>query len=429
MSDAPADPPLPDSTGWPPFLRALRHRDFRRFFWGQGISLVGTWMQTVAESWLVYRLTGSTELLGAVAFCSVAPIALLAPLAGLAADRFEKRRILIAAQTFSMALAAALALLTFTGAVRVWMVLVLAALLGVANAFDLPARQAFFVELAGRGDLMNAIALNSSLFNAARVAGPAIAGLLVAAVGEGWCFALNAASYIAVIAGYAGMDARGSPVPGARTAAREFIAEGYRFCWNERPVRALLALIFAVCLTGTAYNALMPAVADRQLHAGAGGYGLLMAALGLGALGGALALAARPGAAGLARIAAWTGTGFGLAVACFALSRAFPLSLALIALAGFALMLMFGAVNTLLQVMAPDRLRGRVMAVYSMSFSAAAPLCSALSGWLAGRFGLAPVLAGGGALCALSGLAYNRARRAHADRARELIAASGLNSP
>ncbi len=419
MADAASTPPA--ATRWPPFLRALGYRDFRLFFIGQGISLVGTWMQTVAESWLVYRLTGSAALLGTVGFCGMAPIALLAPVAGLAADRLEKRKVLLATQTGSLLLALALAALTLTGTVKVWMILVLATLLGVANAFDLPVRQAFFVEMVGREDLINAIALNSSLFNAARVAGPALAGLLVAAVGEGWCFALNAASYLAVIAGYFRMTARGLPGPLADRTPGEFILEGFRFCWRERPIRALLALISAACLFGTAYNALMPVIADRVLHGGARGYGWLMAALGVGALGGALSLAVRAGLKGLGGVAAWTAAAFGLAVAAFALSTNFYLSLALVAGVGFGLMGLFGAVNTLLQTMAPDRLRGRVMAAYSMAFSAAVPLGALAAGALADRFGAPRVLAAGGLLTALSGLAFFRVLPSIRGPARDLI--------
>src|SRR6185369_8458953 len=246
-------------------VRALRHRNFRLFFFGQIISLVGTWMQTVALSWLVYRLTGSSALLGSVNFASQIPVFLLSPAGGLVADRHSRHRVVIATQSASMLLAFALAGLTLFNIMKVWEIFVLSALLGIVNAFDIPARQAFVVEMTSREDLINAIALNSSAFNGARIVGPAVAGILVAAVGEGWCFFANAVSYIAVIAGLLMMRvAPFRPRHGNSSALRHMI-EGFRFVADTAPIRTLLLLVGAVSLFGMPFSVLMPIFADRIL--------------------------------------------------------------------------------------------------------------------------------------------------------------------
>jgi MFS family permease len=281
--------------------RALRHRNYRLFFSGQLVSLCGTWMQSVAQSWLVYRLTGSAVLLGFVGFASQIPVFVLSPIAGLTADRLSRHRILLTAQCSSMVLALMLAALTLANAIEVWHVFVLASLLGVVNAFAIPAQSAFVVDMVGREDLMNAIALNSSIVNVARVIGPAIAGALIAAVGEGWCFLLNGLSYVAVIAGLMLMR-----LPRRSRAATEgsplaHIIEGFRYVAHTRPVRDLLLLLGISSLFGMPYVVLMPIFADRILHGGASGLGILMGASGVGALTAALALAARRELRGLGR--------------------------------------------------------------------------------------------------------------------------------
>ncbi len=268
-------------------MRALRHRNFQLFFSGQLISLIGTWMQNISQDWLVFRLTGSPLLLGLVAFVSQIPVFLLAPVAGIVADRYNRRRIIIATQTISMILALTLAGLTLFHVIRVWEIIVLATLLGVVNAFDIPARQAFLIDMVGREDLLNAIALNSSMFNGARIIGPAIAGLLVASIGEGWCFFANGVSYIAVIAGLllmqltrtAALQHSGSPI--------ENILEGFRFARHTAPVRALLSLVGLVSLAAMPYTVLMPIFVGHVLHGGARELGILMGATGVGALTGA----------------------------------------------------------------------------------------------------------------------------------------------
>ena len=270
-------------TRLPAVLRAFKHRNFQLFFSGQLLSLIGTWMQNVAQSWLVYRLTGSSLLLGTVGFAGQIPMLLLAPIGGAVADRHSRHRIIIATQTSSMVLALLLAALTLKGHVQVWQIVTLAVLLGVVNAFDIPARQAFIVQMVGKQDLLNAIALNSSMFNAARVIGPAVAGILVASVGEGWCFLVNGVSYLAVIAGLLMMRLEPRPVREAHTSAVVELLEGIRFVRHAMPVRVLLMLLGLVSLIGMPYTVLMPIFADRILYGGARGLGLLMGATGLGA--------------------------------------------------------------------------------------------------------------------------------------------------
>src|SRR5580704_10613144 len=274
-------------------LRALRHRNFQLFIGGQMISVIGTWMQSVAQSWLVYRITGSPAMLGLVSFAGQIPIFLMSPVAGYAADRFNRHRMVIATQTASMVLALALAALTLTGRVKVWEIFVLSTLLGVTNAFDIPARQSFLVEMVGREDLMNAIALNSSMFNGARIIGPAIAGILVAKIGEGWCFFANGVSYVAVIWGLLLMKVDPFRPTPATMSALETIREGFQYVGRNVPIRAIIILIAIVSFAGMPYTVLMPIFADRVLNVGPQGLGLLMGATGVGALGGALLLASR----------------------------------------------------------------------------------------------------------------------------------------
>jgi MFS family permease len=385
----------------PTTLRALRHRNFQLFFGGQLISLIGTWMQNVAQAWLVYRLTGSSLLLGSVGFASQIPLLLASPVAGIVADHYNRQKVVIATQTSSMILAFILSVLTLKKVVTVPDIFVLAVLLGVVNAFDIPGRQAFLVEMVGKEDLMNAIALNSSMFNGARIIGPAIAGLLVANIGEGWCFFANAVSYIAVIVGLIMMrvpERPRSPI-GSPLA---HLMEGFRFVRNTALVRALLLLLGLVSLVAMPYTVLMPIFADRILHGGARGLGILMAATGVGALLGALTLATRTGFQGLSRWVAVSCGGFGLTLLAFASSRSFWLSTWILVPVGFCMMLQMSSSNTLIQAMVPDHLRGRVMSVYSMMFMGVAPFGALLGGALADRLG-APTMVAMGGIAALGG--------------------------
>ncbi len=332
--------PTVQKTAWrPATLRALRHRNFQLFFSGQLISLIGTWMQSIAESWLVYRLTGSALLLGAAGFASQIPVFLVAPVGGIVADRFNRQRVVIGTQISSMILALVFATLTLTHLIRVWHIFVLAALLGVVNAFDIPARQSFLVDMVGKEDLMNAIALNSSMFNGARIIGPAIAGILVARIGEGWCFLANSLSYIAVITGLLLMRVARPASLAPRGPALAHLIEGYRFARHTAPIRALLLLLGLVSLVAMPYTVLMPVFADQILHGGARGLGILMGATGVGAMLGALTLATRSGVLGLGRWVAFSCGGFGLSLVLFSFSRYFWLSAALLLPVGFCMML------------------------------------------------------------------------------------------
>lgn len=404
-------------------LRALRHRDYRIFMGGQLISLIGTWMQTVAESWLVYRLTGSALLLGVAGFANRIPIFLLSPIGGAVADRYSRHRIVIATQVASMVLAAALAFLTLTHLVRIWHLMVIAALLGVVNAFDIPGRQSFVVELVAREDLQNAIALNSSMFNGARVVGPAIAGVLVAGVGEGWCFFANAVSYIAVIIGLLIMRVPPTPAAARPASAVAHVMEGFQFVSRSRPIMALLLLLGLISLMGTPYSVLMPIIADQTFHSGARGLGILMGASGVGALVGALSLASRVGLHGYGRTIAFAAIGFGVSLIAFSAARSLWLGVAFLLPVGFAMMTQMAASNTLIQSMIPNQLRGRVMAVYSMMFMGMAPIGALLAGSLAGWLGATTTVAAGGAFCLIGGLLFLQRLPHLRGEARQLILA------
>ena len=410
---------------WAVTLRALRHRNFQLFFGGQIISLTGTWMQSVAQAWLVYSITKSSFLLGAVGFASQIPVFLLAPLGGATADRVNRHRLIIATQTASMLLAAILAWLTLSHRVQVPHIFVLAALLGVVNAFDIPGRQSFLIDMVGKEDLMNAIALNSSIFNGARVAGPAVAGILVAKIGEGWCFAANAISYIAVIVGLLLMNVQCERRVSKNSPLTD-IAEGFRWVNGTKVIRALLLLIGLVSLVGMPYTVLMPVFADQILHGGARGLGILMGATGVGALMGALTLASKTGVRGLGRWVAMTCASFGVSLILFSYSRYFWLSVALLLPAGFSMMLQMACSNTLIQTMVPDRLRGRVMAVYSMMFMGMAPFGALLGGALAHRVGAPATIAIGGVACIIGAIWFGRQLPELRIEARRLIVAQGM---
>lgn len=380
--------------------RAFHHRNYRLFFSGQLVSLVGTWLQTVAQSWLVYRLTGSAEMLGLVGFAGQGPVFFLASFGGVVADRFDRHRILVATQGVSMVLALVLATLTLGGWVHEWHVFALACLLGTVNAFDIPTRQAFVVQMVGHDDLPNAIALNSSMFNAARLLGPAAAGVLVAAVGEGWCFLINGLSFVAVIAGLLAMD-RDAIAPRPAPKVESVLATlrgGFAFAAGHRRIRALLLMLAVSSLTGVSYVVLMPIFADKILGGGATGQGILMSASGLGALAGALTLASRTGTVGLGRWIGWGALGLGASMLAFAASPYFWSSALLMVAAGFSMMAQMAATNTLVQAMVPDEFRGRIMALYSMMFMGMAPFGALAAGLLAGAVGPRPTVAMGGAV-------------------------------
>ncbi|GFK93616.1 Enterobactin exporter EntS [Fundidesulfovibrio magnetotacticus] len=384
---------------WRTLSRSLRHRDYRLFFTGQLISLVGTWMQQVAQGWLVYRLTGSSLSLGLVGFAGQFPVFLFSLLGGVAADRFDRRALLVWTQAASMVQAGLMAWLAFSGRAEVWQVLCLAFFLGTVNAVDVPTRQSFMVELVGLEDLHNAIALNSSLFNTARIVGPSVAGFLLAAVGEGWCFTLNALSFLAVIACLLRMTSRRKPAPEAGGSVWERLREGLAFAWGEARVRLVLCLVTAASVTGVSYVVLMPVFARDVLGGGPGNLGLLMASAGAGSLAAALTLAARGRGRGVGRFAYFGMTGLGASLALFANSESFALSAALLVPVGYCTIASMASCNTILQLLSPDRLRGRVMALYSMMFLGMAPFGALLAGSLAQLLGAPAAVTACGLTC------------------------------
>jgi MFS family permease len=423
-------PPVQGAPGRMAILfRALRHRNFQLFFSGQLISLVGTWMQSIAEAWLVYRLTGSAALLGVLGFVSQIPIFLLSPVGGLAADRWPRRNVVIATQIASMTLAFILAALTLTGRIKIWEIILLATLLGTVNAFDVPGRQSFLIEMVGREDLLNAIALNSSMFNGARLVGPAIAGFLVAVVGEGWCFFLNGISYLAVIAGLLMMRIENQTQTHDGTAPMEKLREGFRFARHARPIRALLLLIAVVSFMALPYSVLMPIFAGKILGRGAAGLGWLMGMIGLGAMFGALTVAMRQQLRGLGAVAGYCAMGLGLFLILFSASHWYWLSLVVLVPCGFTMMMHFTSINTLIQAMVPDQLRGRVMSLYSMMFLWMAPLGSLLAGYVANFIGAPKTVAIGGLASFAGGFIFMRRWPAMRSSARDLVAAQGMMPP
>ena len=413
----------------PAAFRSLKHRNFRLFFSGQLISLVGTWMQTIAEAWLIYRLTGSSVLLGLLGFVSQIPIFLLSPIGGLAADRWPRQRVVIATQLASMTLGLTLAALTLSGRIRVWEIIVLATLLGVVNAFDVPARQSFLIEMVGRDDLLNAIALNSTMFNGARLAGPAVAGLLVAQIGEGWCFFLNGISYIAVIAGLLMMRIEKSLAVHDGGSPIQKLREGLRFVRHAAPIRTLLLLLGLVSFTALPFSVLVPIFADRILHGGAAAYGNLMGAVGFGAMCGAFTLAMRQQLRGFGNIVGYSAIGLGVSLTLFGASRWYWFSLAALALAGYTMMMQFTSANTLIQAMVPDQLRGRVMSLYSMMFLGMSPLGSLVAGKMAQHVGAPSTVGLGGIASLVGGVIFAFKWPSMRVPARELIAAQGMMQP
>jgi MFS family permease len=409
-------------------LRALRHRNFQLFFSGQFISLCGTWMQSVAQDWLVYRLTGSAWLMSLVAFAGQIPVLLLSPAAGIVADRRNRQYVVIATQTASMLVALTLAALTLLKVVKVWEIVVLATSLGIVNAFDVPARQSFIIEMVGREDLLNAIALNSSMYNAARVIGPAIAGIVIAGIGEGWCFFGNGVSYIAVIIGLFMMRVAPRELQRGGSAV-ENIVEGFRFAQRAAPIRSLLLMVGLVSMTTMPVMVLMPIFADRILHGGARGLGWLVGSAGIGALLGGLTLASKRNVKGLGRWVWVAAAGVGVASICFAASRHFWLSVGFLLPAGFAMMVQMGSCNTLIQVMVPDRLRGRVMSVYSMMLIGLGPIGALAAGALAARIGAPWTIAICGVASLAGAAAFAWKWPAVRGAARELISQQGIGLP
>src|SRR5215468_1229009 len=380
-------------------LRALRHRNYRLFFGGQSLSLIGTWMTQVATSWLVYRVTKSPFLLGMVGFSGQLPALLLTPFAGVWVDRWNRHRVLKVTQVLSMLESFALAVLALTGLIDIWQIIVLTMFQGAVNAFDMPARQAFLVEMIeDRADLANAIALNSSMVNGARLIGPSIAGLIIAVAGEGYCFLIDGFSYLAVLASLFLMNINATQARSQRNVL-EGLKEGWSYITGFLPLRSILGMVAFVSLTGFPYSVLLPVFASSVLHGGPHTLGFLTGAAGVGALASALTLAMRRTVVGLGRLINILVFTFGSALILVSFSRSVWLSLALMIPVGFSMMGLLAASNTIMQTIVEEDKRGRVMSFYTLSFTGIMPLGSLIAGTLASRMGASLTVAVGGSLC------------------------------
>jgi len=388
-------PPPGELRGFRQGFRALRHRNFQLFVAGQIISLVGTWMQNVAQAWLVYRKTHSELLLGTAWFCSQIPVFAFGALGGLAADRHSRYRLVVLTQTLSMCQAFLLAALTLSGKVELWHILALAVGLGTINAFDMPARQSLIIEMTSKEDLLNAISLNSAIFNAARVVGPALAGLLVAAFGEGLCFLLNGVSFLAVIGCLLAMRLP-KFLRQPQDSPWQHLVQGFKYVHGNHAVRTLLGMMAAITVAGMPALVLMPFFAEDVFHRGSRGLGILMGAMGVGAVAGTLVLAWRERVTSLPKVIFWSALLLGASFCAFALSNSYYFSLAIMPLIGFGVMRQMASANTLIQTLIPDEFRGRTMAFYSMTVVGLGPFGSLAAGGLAHAFGARlTVLAGG----------------------------------
>jgi MFS family permease len=368
--------------------RALRHRNFRLFFGGQTISLIGTWMTRVATSWLVYRLTKSSLLLGTVGFAGQIPTFLLAPLAGVIVDRIDRRKVLVWTQTLAMVQSLALAWLTLSHRINIAEILVLSATQGIINAFDMPGRQSFMIRMVeDRADLSNAIAINSSMVNTARLVGPSLAGLLIAATNEGWCFFVDGVSYIAVIASLLMMRIQHEQPEHAGASMVEQLRQGWDYVASSLPLRSILLLFALISLMGWPFMVLMPIFAGQVLHGGAHTFGFLVGAVGVGSLVSALSLVVRRSVRGLLKVIPIGASVFGIGLVAFGFSRSLWLSIPLMFITGFGMMQGVTTSNTILQTLVDEKMRGRVMSYYTMAFVGMAPFGSLLAGALAHAIG------------------------------------------
>ena len=378
-------------------FRALGYRNFRLFFIGQGISLVGTWVQQIAMGWLVYRLTHSAFILGIVAFASQIPTFLLGPLAGVASDRLNRHRLIITTQTLAMVQAFIMTGLMLTGAIRVWHIIALGTALGCINAMDTPARQAFIIDMVEKKETLgNAIALNSMMFNLARLIGPSIAGIIISLTGETWCFFLNGISFLAVILCLLAMKIRRRELPAKRQHILKDLKEGFDYAFGFAPIKFILFLISVLSLTGMSYVVLMPVYAKDILGGGPRTFGFLMASVGIGAVIGTVYLASRKHVLRLGPLIPFSSFLFGAGLFAFAFSRNLTASLVILGIIGFGFMVQMASCNTVIQTIVDDDKRGRVMSLYTMAFLGMAPVGSLLAGMIASRWGAANAVAMGG---------------------------------
>ncbi|WP_310488739.1 MFS transporter [Chamaesiphon sp. VAR_69_metabat_338] len=413
-----------DSKYLPP---ALRSRNYRLFFGGQGISLIGTWMTQIATVWLVYHLTNSSVMLGVVGFTSQIPNFLLTPFGGVLVDRFPRQRILIATQILAMLQSLCLAALALSGVIQIWHLLVLSLFQGIINAVDAPARQAIVTELVDRPeDLANAIAINSTMFNGARLIGPAIGGLLIARVGEAYCFLIDGLSYIAVIIALLAMRFKPKQLPKITGSPLERIKDGFKYAFGCPPIRAILLLSAIVSFLGMQYTVLVPVFADKILQGDAQTLGFLMAASGVGAVSGGIYLVTRKTVFGLGKLIILGPALLGLGLIVFALSRYLPLSLVAMLFIGLGTILQIASGNTVLQTIVDDDKRGRVMSIYTMSFLGVVPFGNLLGGTLADRIGVTPTLIFAGSACLLGSLYFSRQLPALSKIVREIYHRKGI---
>ena len=397
---------------WKPgVFRALRHRNFKLFLYGQMLSMAGTWMQRIAQGWLAYRLTGSPLLLGYVTFASSAPALFLSPLAGVIADRVNRHRMLIVAQALEMVQSLLLALVTLRGSMTPARLVLFALLLGILSAFENPARQSFFVEMVSGEDLVNAIALNASVVNAARIVGPAAAGLLVAFYGEGVCFLMNSLSFLAVIAALLMMRLERRQKEASSRSGPQLLREGFAFVRQAPAVRSMLYLFAVLNFAGTPYLALLPMFAGTVLRAGPTGLGWLVSASGLGAIVSAIVLASRSSTRGLPGASLAASLVLGAALVVLGLSRYFPLSLAMMLLVGGGYIFTLAATQMLLQTRVTEAMRGRVMSFYSLIFLGVPPFGSLFAGWVAEKIGPRMTVSLGGVVCLVATLHFARYHR------------------
>ncbi len=388
-------------------FRALNSRNYRLFFGGQIVSLIGTWMTQIAMIWLVYRLTNSAFLLGVVGFAGQIPVFLLTLFSGVLVDRWNRHRLVVITQILSMIQSFTLAILTLTGIIAVWHIVVLSILQGLVDAFDMPGRQSFVVEMVeNREDLANAIALNSSMINSARLIGPSIAGILIATVGEGMCFLIDGISYIGVIAALLGMKITPRKIETENFNVLQRLKEGFSYAFGFPPIRSVLLLLGLMSFMGRPYLVLMPVFAKDVLHGGSYTLGFLMGATGVGALVGSVYLASRKTVRGLGKVIAITAGIFGIGLITFSLSHVFWLSVLLILLTGFGMMVQMASSNTVLQTIVDDDKRGRVMSFYTMAIMGMSPFGSLLAGGLASKIGAPNTLIVGGAFCILGALFF-----------------------
>ena len=385
--------------------RALKHKNYRHYFVWQFLSFTGTWIQSTAQSWLIYRLTGSALFLGLVSFAGSLPSLIFAPVSGVVSDRFKRKDVLLVTQTLCLIQGIILVILFFTGVINKWHIFFLAILLGIANSFDVTARQSFIPLLISKEDLVNAIALNSSMFNAARILGPALAGILIAIYGEGICFVLNVISYIPIIFFLIQVKSKEQIIERISSPFKH-LKEGISFAWSNKPIRALLLLVGTISFWGMSFSTLMPIFSDQILHSGVKGLGILMGSSGVGAVIGGLFLASRQKVLGIKRIIAFCYIGFSVCLFTFAFSKNFLLSIFLLSLIGFCFMIINAGSNTSMQAMSPDHIRGRIVGLYSMMFMGMFPLGSLTIGFLAHRLSAQFAVSIGALVCLIVGLYF-----------------------